>query len=263
MKNIEIIALDLDGTLLNSKKEITKETRDCLQNMSKKGLKIVIVTGRSYLSAKAKVEQLGIKVDIICFNGAKVVNSKGEIEFEQPVEPAVIKRLIKKSREKGIHLNLYQDEKWFVENSDSEETKYYKEISELTPIEKNFDTFKNLKMTKALYIGDKALLKSLEKEIKLEFKNEVYTAYSQTNFFEVLNSEVNKGLTLEKYLKNKGISMENCVAFGDAENDKEMLEKVGYGVAMGNADEKIKKIAKYVTKNNENNGIKYFFDQIL
>ena len=101
-------------------------------------------------------------------------------------------------------------------------------------------------------------------ELKRVFGNNVYTAKSQKFLFEILNKNVNKGLILEKVLKNYDISVEECVAFGDANNDLEMLTVVGYGVAMGNSDLELKSKVKYVTDTNDNNGVakflkKYFF----
>ena len=95
--------------------------------------------------------------------------------------------------------------------------------------------------------------------------NNVYTAKSTDILYEVLNKEVNKGLVLKRVLKTYGISPEECVAFGDATNDIEMLRAVKYGVAMGNATREVKASVDYVTDTNDNNGVakflKKFFDR--
>lgn len=259
---IKAIALDLDGTLLNSEKNISKKNIEILEKMHKKGVEIIIATGRSLKSTEIKVKELTVPHDIICYNGAKVIKD-GEVLYEKNLSEEIVKKLIEISRKEKIHLNLYQNEIWYVENKNSKETLEYMKSSGLIPEEKNFDTFENFEMTKALFIAENEKLKKIEKEVFELVGINIYTAYSQSNFFEVLHEEVNKGLTLERFLKLKNIDIKNCVAFGDAENDIEMLSLVGYGVAMGNSEEKIKKIAKYITESNNEDGVAVFLEKIV
>ncbi|WP_294531246.1 Cof-type HAD-IIB family hydrolase [uncultured Fusobacterium sp.] len=264
---IKAIALDLDGTLLSSEKKISDINKTVLKYLENKGVKIFIVTGRTYVSAKPFVTELGIDSYIIAYNGAKVVDYKNdEVVFELPLEEKISKKVIELGKERGFHINLYQDNKWYVENLESLETQHYAKHTGLTPIKKSFDTFEDYNMTK-ITIQDMNNSKEFNEfcnELKRVFGNNVYTAKSQKFLFEILNKNVNKGLILEKVLKNYDISVEECVAFGDANNDLEMLTVVGYGVAMGNSDLELKSKVKYVTDTNDNNGVakflkKYFF----
>ena len=116
-------------------------------------------------------------------------------------------------------------------------------------------------MTKALFVDERVNLLEIEKEIKEKLGNKVHLTYSQEKYLEVLNSDVNKGKTLEKILKDKGLELETCIAFGDANNDKEMLMMVGCGVAMGNAETELKSISKEVTDTNDNHGVYKFLIQ--
>ena len=99
------------------------------------------------------------------------------------------------------------------------------------------------------------------KEILEKIGEIVHLTYSQEKYLEVLNKKVNKGKSLERILKIKNLTLETCVAFGDANNDKEMIEMVGYGVAMGNAEDNLKEIAKYKTSSNDNDGVYEFLVQ--
>lgn len=259
---IKAIALDLDGTLLNSKKNISKRNIKILHKMYKKGVEIIIVTGRSFESVEIKVKEFTFPYDVICYNGAKIVKN-GEVIYEKNLSEEIVKKLIDISKQEKAHLNLYQNEIWYVENKNSQEAINYRQSSCLIPEERDFTTFENFEMTKALFISDRETLKKIEKEISKTMGGTVYTAYSQNNFFEVLNKEVNKGLTLEKFLKLKNIDKKNCVAFGDAENDIEMLSLVGYGVAMENSKYEIKEKAKYITKSNDEDGVAVFLENLL
>lgn len=264
---IKAIAVDLDGTLLSSDKAISDMNKEVLKYLEKKGVKIFIVTGRTYVSAKPFVTELGIDSYIISYNGAKVVDyKKDRVIFELPLEEEFSKKIIELGKKKGFHINLYQDNKWYVENLESLETQHYAKHTGLTPIKKSFDTFEDYNMIK-ITIQDMNNSKEFNEfcnELKRVFGNNVYTAKSQKFLFEILNKNVNKGLILEKVLKSYGILLEECVAFGDANNDLEMLTAVGYGVAMGNSDLELKSKVKYVTDTNDNNGVakflkKYFF----
>lgn len=265
---IKAIALDLDGTLLTSEKKISDINKDVLKFLESKGVKIFIVTGRTYISAKPFAKDLGIDSYIIAYNGAKVVDYKEDkVVFELPLEEKFSKKVIKLGKERGIHINLYQDNKWYVENLESIETQYYAKHTGLIPIKKDFSSFEDYNMTKITIqdMNDSPEFNKFCNELKEIFGNSVYTAKSQKFLFEVLNKNVNKGLILEKVLKSYGITLKECVAFGDASNDLEMLTAVGYGVAMGNSDLNLKSQVKYVTDTNDNNGVakflkKYFFD---
>lgn len=260
---IKSIALDLDGTLLNSRKEISKKNIDILRQLYKNGIEVLIVTGRSYSATKEVIRKLGLPITAICYNGAKVIDTKDEKTLlEEPLSEEIVKILIKISRENNIHLNLYQNEEWFVENKSNWQTKYYKENIGIDAVEINFDKFFNLLMTKALFVDERYNLEKVEQEILKKIGEVVHLTYSQEKYLEILNKKVNKGKSLEKILKLKNLTLETCVAFGDANNDKEMLEMVGYGVAMGNAEDDLKKIAKYVTSSNDHDGVYEFLVQM-
>ena len=264
---IKAIALDLDGTLLNEDKKISEINKNVLKELERKGVKIYLVTGRTYVSAKPYADELGLGSLLIAYNGAKVVDYKNDnIIFEQPLEEKYVKTVIKLAKDKNLHINLYKDNTWFVEDSADVETAHYAKHTGLTPVEKDFDTFDDYNMTKITIqnMDNTQEFNDVCDEIASRFLGKVYTAKSQDFLFEVLNKNVNKGLILKRILKSEGIDMSECVAFGDAFNDLEMLREVGYGVAMGNAPLHLKKQVRYVTDTNEYNGVakflkKYFY----
>ncbi|WP_410207459.1 Cof-type HAD-IIB family hydrolase [Fusobacterium sp.] len=265
---IKAVALDLDGTLLTEDKKITKLTKEVLKEMEKKGIRVYLVTGRTYVSAKPFADELGLNSVIVTYNGAKVVDYRDDrILFEQPLEEKYTKTIIKMAKDKNIHVNLYQDNKWYVEDPDNEEALHYASFTGLTPVKKDFDSFDDYAMTKITIqdMDNSDTFNDLCNEIERMFGTKVYTAKSQDYLFEILNKNVNKGIVLRRVLESEGIRLNDCVAFGDALNDLEMLTEVGYGVAMGNSPVTLKKRVRYVTDTNDNNGVakflkKYFYD---
>lgn len=264
---IKAIALDLDGTLLTDDKKISETNKKILKELEKKGIKVILVTGRTYVSAKPYAQELGIGNILIAYNGAKVVNYKNDkILFEMPLHANFVKEVIKIAKNKNIHVNLYKDNKWYIENNDSRETRVYSKNTGLTPLVKDFSTFDDYVMTKVTLfnLDNSKEFNEVCDEIREKFLGKVHTTKSHEHLFEIMNRNVNKGIVLKDILKLEGISMQDCVAFGDAFNDLEMLMEAGYGVAMGNAPLDLKRRVRYVTDTNENNGVakflkKYFY----
>ena len=262
---MKAVALDLDGTLLNSKKEISEENKNILKKLSENGVEILIVTGRPYPITKKIAESLEIPLTVICYNGARVMNLKtDEIIFEKVLEEKQVLKIIEFCRKNKKDLNLFQNDIWYVEDLESIGTKYYKKNSRLEPTLKSFNTFDSFKMIKCIIIDENNVLEEVEKELREILGNSVYFTYSQDKYLEILNKDVNKGLTLKNVLEEKGIEMSECIAFGDAHNDLEMLELAGVGVAMGNAHEILKSRVQHITDTNDNDGVgkflKKFYD---
>jgi Cof subfamily protein (haloacid dehalogenase superfamily) len=262
--DIKAVVLDLDGTLLNSQHQISDRNKKVILELKNRGVKIFLATGRTYTSLYPYKQELDLDTPVICYNGAKIVDSKTDkTYFEFPIHGDDVKELIKISREKGIHLNLYQDEIWYIEKSDNEETKTYIEISGLDYTEKDFDTFEDYRMTKSLFIAEHERLLEIEGLLNKKLNGSVHVTFSKPFFLEILNGDVNKGTALEKVLETEGIPKENVVAFGDGLNDYEMLDTVGIGVAMGNSLDRLKGLVKLKTLSNDDDGVAVFLERYI
>lgn len=261
---LKAVALDLDGTLLNSDKKISDMNREVLKELERQGVKIFIVTGRTYTAAKPCADELGIGGIVIAYNGAKVVEYESDkVLFELPLQGEYVKELIKIGRKTGVILYLYQNNKWYVEDSSRPEVLKYAKERNLIPVEKDFYDFDNYDMTKTVFMGSPEVLDRVSQEVDRILGDKVYKAKSLDTLYEVLNKEVNKGLILNRILKSYGISPDECAAFGDAINDIEMLTSVKYGVAMGNASIEVKRSVDYITDTNDNNGVAKFLKKFF
>ncbi len=260
---IKAVAIDLDGTLLNSEHKISEYNKKILMELKKKGVKILIATGRIYTSLYKYKKELELDTPVICYNGAVLYNGgTDEKLFELPLEEDVVRELVHLARERNIHLNLFQEEKWYVEYT-REELEIYKESSGLDYHILKFEEFESKNFTKLIYISDNEKLLEIEKIIEEKFGDRVYKAFSKPHFLEILHKDVSKGKGLEEALKIMKISPENVIAFGDGYNDYEMLNYAGIGVIMGNAPEKLKGKFKYIAKNNDESGVGVFLKEFL
>ena len=256
MNNIKAIFMDLDGTVLTSEHKVSENLIKKLRELEEKGVKTFIATGRTFISSKPFVEMLEIKNPVINYNGGRVTNPlNNEVIFEKPVEAQDVKELIKVSREKGIHLNLYMDDKLYIEN-ETDEGKKYSESVEIPYYVKNFDKFIGKTSTKALFIAENSILLELKKELEEKLPH-INFVFSKPHYLECLNKEVNKGLAIKELLKKYDISPAETMAFGDQWNDLEMLKFVKYGYLMGNATEELKQefSKDKITLSNDEDGI--------
>lgn len=256
---IKAIFMDMDGTVLKSDhKTISENLKNKLKELNKKGVKIVIATGRTFTSIVPYIKELEIKEPVITYNGAKIVDSNnGKIIFEKPLSLLEMEKVIEVSRIEGVHLNLYINDQLIIEN-ESDEGKNYSKKAGIPYKVLNFDNIlkeKNLS-TKGLYLGEIEKLKTIKEKLEKEVE-ELNLVFSQPTYLEILNKEANKGSAVLEMLKMFDISPEEAMAFGDQWNDLEMLKTVKYGYLMGNATDELKKHfeKEKITLTNDEDGI--------
>ncbi len=262
--DIKLLISDIDGTLLNEKKEITEYTKKALNNFVKEGKQLILATGRAHVSAKKILDSIGLEGIVISYNGAKIIDTKNnEVIYHNPIKEEITRKLIEYSKKKNVHLNLYIGNDWFVENKESEKSTFYKNLSKIEPKEIDFYDLEKVETTKALFFEEYDKLKEIESELSKEIGEYVDFTYSSSYFLEILNKGVNKGTAVKKVIDILDISKDNCIAFGDELNDYEMLKYVKYGVAMGNANEKLKNEIVHKTLTNSENGVAKFIEEAV
>ena len=259
-----LFALDLDGTLLHDWESISKETKDYLRQLKADGHTIVIATGRPYRSSEPFHRELGLKTPIINYNGG-LVTSTHDDDFE-PYSLTIAKEDI---------LTIFNDNIDNIENCFGEvkdDIFLYKDTEEIEPLLHNFNGAR-------LFVGDlNNILKEntngfiiiskpnkshlIEEYVKTRFKDRVLCRNWGEHYHHVLElytPETNKGKGLAYVAEHLDIPREQIIAFGDAHNDIEMLKYAHLGVAMKNAQDRLKVHADDITEypNTENGLIRY------
>ncbi|OQY38272.1 MAG: hypothetical protein B6229_06315 [Spirochaetaceae bacterium 4572_7] len=162
----KLIAIDLDGTLLNSSNRITPYTIEVIKQLDRMGIKIVIATGRSYSSLRHKIAELELKQPVICYNGAMIRDGAShEIVFNSSIPPNISKELVNISRDQNIHFHGFVDGEFLYER-DSQSSQYYRDLSGLDGLKIDFNTLEELNFTKGMFIGEHTTLKKLEKQFQ-------------------------------------------------------------------------------------------------
>lgn len=257
----KLLVLDVDGTLLNDAKEITKRTLSALLKIQQMGVRVVLASGRpSYgLMKVAKTLELGNYGGfILSYNGCQIINvQNGEILFERRINPEMLPYLEKKARKNGFALFTYHDNLILTNNSDDEHVLDEAELNDLVVIEEEeFSTAIDFAPCKCMLVSDdEAALVALEEHWKKRLSGVLDVFRSEPFFLEVVPCSVDKANTLGALLEHLGVKREEVMAIGDGTCDVAMLQLAGMGVAMGQAPDSVKACADYITASNEEDGV--------
>ena len=267
---IKVIAIDMDGTLLNSKKELLEETKQYFKEFHTKGTEtlLVLCTGRPETGIRPYLKDLGYLEEnhyIISQNGANIYESQtGKRLMDAFVDSDAIQKWIELGKNHGISVMGAGVDYYYSFDEDPTEWMEFDvkivngSLKRITKEESLYTDF-----YKILLLGDEEQLNEFETVIPKEWRYEFYVVRSQKYLVEVLKKGVNKAYGLEKLAKELNIQPSEIAAIGDAANDIEMLKYAGLAIAMGNASEKVKAIADIVTDTNKNNGVIKAIDKLI
>ena len=267
---IKLVAIDMDGTLLNSKKELLEETKQYFKDFHKKETEtlLVLCTGRPETGIRPYLKDLGYLEEnhyIISQNGANIYESRtGKRVMDALLDSAAIQKWIELGKKHGISVMGAGVDYYYC--FDQEPTEWMEfDVKLVSGKLKRIPTKESLNTDfyKILLMGDEEQLNEFETFIPQEWRDEFYVVRSQKYLVEVLTKGVNKAFGLEKLAQKLNILPSEIAAIGDAANDVEMLEYAGLAIAMGNASEEVKAISDIVTDTNENNGVIKAIDQLI
>lgn len=260
----KLLVTDMDGTLLNSKGEVSKENKEALQFLHDNNIHVAIATGRIYTTARIYGKYVGLVTPIICCNGAIVKNLKNdELIYDKPLSKDDCLTLVDIFKRKDIDFYFFDEETIYGEKLKSRILKFSewgKTLLEKDRIKIEIvDDSRDIILTdRKIYkfgfqIDEPKKLKEIYDFIKDNYNFEVRK--SRHNLVDIMNVEVSKGRAVERLAKSLGIKREEIIAIGDNENDISMLEFAGLGIAMGNAEKIVKASADYITDTNDNHGV--------
>ncbi len=260
---IKAIAIDLDGTLLTTEKIITDRTIQTLRHVMDNGIHVSIATGRSLTTASRFIEQVGTKFPAVCYNGSCIYDpSNNKDLWHIALDSSICKRIVDISLTSPAHLHAFQEhELYFTENGRNAD--YLEPLSGKTGKAIDFSKLSPLRFTKAMFIGERTETDRIQSLLKNEFGSTLHLVYSHADYFEIMTGGATKGSALERLMDMYGIHSDQVMAFGDADNDKEMLTWAKFGIAMGNAHETIKSVASDTATHNDDDGVAKKIQEIM
>lgn len=254
-----MLCLDIDGTLLNSKHQITERTKIAIRKVAKEQkIPVILVSARMPQGIYFLAKELEICAPIICYNGALIIDYNNNIVLNNYIEVPYIRKVYSIVKKYSICISLYKDDEWYNEEKD-EWVEQEEGITNLTSTIRDYrellTDWGNEGCNKILCMGDEEEILSLKKELLAMFQEDLTIYLSKPTYLEIMPKNSSKtaaiAVLLEKYNANKT----ELIAIGDNYNDINMIEYAGLGIAMGNAPDAVKCCADSITTSNDEEGV--------
>ncbi len=260
---IKAIAFDLDGTLLTSEKQITPRTIEMIRRIAGQGILTVIATGRSLDTAIPYISDLALTLPLICYNGACVRDMDRKVDlWHDTMSLEATRDILSIPRKPSVHLQLFIQHALYFEKG-GEYADHLEPLSAQLGIVADFQSLPTQPLTKAMFIGPHDDTVGISQTITKHFPNTLDVVYSHPDYLEVMPAKINKGTALARLLALYGITAEQTMAFGDGDNDLEMLTWAGHGVAMGNASPRVMAAVLRKTGRNNDEGVADYLESFF
>lgn len=264
----EMLVLDIDGTLTNSKKEISEVTKEAILAIQKRGHHVVLASGRptaGILPVAKELQMEDFGGFILSFNGAKVIDCKtNEVIFQNTIPSNLLPEIYQAAVEDNVGIISYDDSSIITASVVDEYIEKESKINHM-PIKvvDDFVAYINYPINKCLMTGEPSYLAEVEKKMKARFGDKLSIYRSEPFFLEIMPLHIDKAHSLEKLLDTLHMSKEQMISCGDGYNDLTMIQYAGKGVAMGNAQRQVREAADYITLTNDEDGVAHVIDKFL
>jgi Cof subfamily protein (haloacid dehalogenase superfamily) len=264
---IRIVAVDMDGTLLSREGTISKVNKRAITLAKEKGVKVVLCSGRVIENLMEFAKELNIQEEdqyVVGYNGAGAARSSdGEFVFVDCLTGRETKEITKICDSVGANYTVHT----FTKALTPRDNKHSRKETELNGVELIIEHPDCLSdedvVTKVLILDDPEVLHEYEQKIYEALGEKYNVVKTSPIYLEIMRKHVNKHVGIMAVAKSLGIKNEEVLAIGDAMNDYEMIKEAGIGVAMGNAYNEVKKVADFVTKDHDENGVAYALNYFL
>jgi len=253
-RKFDLIAIDVDGTLLNDRHQLTPTVIEAVREAAESGAEIVLATGRGPINSIPLLEEIGLAGTLITHNGAATVESEGRRvlhSFSIPHEAMV--PYMEYCRENGVHFDINTAFDMFNESSTPEADAMYVHYR-VVPIRRRPDDPLPPDLVKFTAFGSKEQMNRVQREWEA-WDSPLRRIRSGDWFIDVQHADVSKGKALERLASLRGIDRSRIMAIGNYYNDIDMLRFAGLGIAMGNSPDEVKRAADAVTLSNEEDGV--------
>lgn len=263
-----LLCLDIDGTLLNSKHQITKQVKTTIQRAAINGCLVVLVSARMPKGIRFLQNELEVKAPIICYSGALIIDESSTDTYQRIISIENVTAIWKAAKKENMHLSLYKDDTWYIENLD-EWALQESAITQIKPQVIDYETL--LLKWKTEATGPNKLLcmanaEQIDQFIPLIQTGDLTIYRSKPTYLEIGSPRASKTAAIKHIAQRFDIPTSSIMCIGDNYNDIDMLKFAGLGIAMGNAPNDVKKQAKKVTSTNDEDGValaiqKYYFGE--
>jgi Cof subfamily protein (haloacid dehalogenase superfamily) len=260
---VRVVASDFDRTLVWTDVTLRPRTIAAMRRAHAVGVPVVVVTGRMVKSVRQALEPAGLAAPVIAYQGAVVADENGTWLRHEPIPIELAREIIGVLADEGHSPNVYVDDELYV----AAETPAAHAYAELNRID--FHVVGPLldwlaaPPTKLVCVGDPPVLDELEPRMKAHFGKRAHIAKSLPHFLEFAKANVTKGAGMDFLAGHLGFTKSETIAFGDGENDLELVEWPDYGIAVANAHERVKALARWVCPSAEDEGVAQVLEALL
>ncbi|MFC3927644.1 sugar-phosphatase [Streptococcus caprae] len=258
--SIKLVAVDIDGTLLTSNKEITPQVFEAIQEAKAQDVKVVITTGRPIAGVTKLLEELNLNQAgdyVITFNGGLVQDAatgqelvKETLTYDDYLDLELLARKL------GVHMHAITKDGIYTANRNIGKYTVHEATLVSMPIfYRTPEEMADKEIVKIMFIDEPEILDKAIANIPQDLHDKYTLVKSQPFYLEVVNKTVSKGQAIIHLAQELDIDMTETMAIGDEENDRAMLEVVAHPVVMENGNPELKKIAKTITKSNDDSGV--------
>lgn len=252
-----LVAVDMDGTLLNPDKEISPRTELTVKRAAEAGVYVCLSTGRPLCGVRRHLERLALTAPVITCNGAAIIDpASGKNIYTRSLTSEAAREIWNLGHSFGTTMCLWIANRLYVSEM-NDRTEDYKKISGVEPeTVTDFDALASEGISKILWYDTEQRIEDFRLRMDSQGKGNGRYTYVTSNprFLEFVDSAVSKAAALQKLGEYLSIPREQTVAIGDGENDLSMLRYAGLGVAMANASESVQSQCDYVTASNSDDG---------
>ena len=262
----KLIAVDVDGTLLDSSEKITDRTRKAINCAIGRGLIFTISSGRPVQAVRPIIKELGLEGDmpIICYNGAMLLmGMSGEILYEKPLSAINSKKIFELGQDYGTTVMIWTGNRLYANRLDDRAERYGMQSHAIPQLADNIDELLENGATKLLWYDETEMINKYLLSAREIFGEQININTSRPFYLEFVDSGASKALALQKLGKHLGIARRQMIAVGDGLNDISMIEYAGLGVAMENSNPEVIEKADYVTLSNDNDGLAYVIEKYI
>ena len=263
-EQLRAVCIDIDGTLLDSRRELSPRTIGTIGRI-KATIPVILASSRMPAAMRHLQQELGISTHpLICYNGGYVLRQDGaqpEVLSSVVIPTSVCREIVTLTTGTSLHVSLYEQDNWYAPGYD-QWTEREARITKVTP---QMDVAANVLSRwdrigsgahKVMCMGPEEEISTLQQALERGFSTAVHAYRSKSTYLEIAPRSISKASGMELVLKTcYGLNSSNAMAFGDNYNDMDMLASAGWGIAVANAREEVKALAKEITQANIDDGV--------
>ncbi len=260
--SIALVVSDIDGTLITSNHEVTDATRQAAARLYERGVQLSLASSRPPRSIRPLAEALGLRSPFAAFNGALVATADGSVMASSIIEPDVCATIKAIADDLGIGVWLYDETEWYV----AERNAFVDREEHTSGFSPNMDDYEKRladKLNKLTVVGKPELVAIAEQRVFDKLADKVSASRSKPRFLDVTSYGIHKGTVIVRLAELLGVSTESVAVIGDGPNDVEMFRQAGTSIAMGQAVDEVRSVARYVTTSNDDEGWAHGIEQYV